>query len=448
MFRWRKIILFIATINVFVALIAAGVLMPPETDTQEQLRADILNALHQDGTAALSTLLQLVKSHNINLLIGNYKENLYTTLWLAVHTQDPSTVQNIIKQGAKIDNKSHDNIDSGQTALMHAAQLGNIECLDLLLKAGADINYRNNEGKTALHFAAPHPDCVRFLIEHGAEALIIDAGGVSPCHAAAAAGTPESLNLLIEKSNNLLQAIDYTGNTALHYAALPAVCDTYWIAKGLLYHLQENNVADLFGPREPKSSKGHAECIKLLLNAGCDVNALGMENSATPLELAVISGNIQSVAALLDAGANTEYCVNPILACAICSGNPECLKYLLNRNIKPRNPSTLFRAAVFSGNMAMLEVLLNHGVKDTEGIALHTAIQCAHYDMVEYLVKKSVKFTIHRGMPPMERAMHVLHDPFTALHYYGDESRTSDDVREDTQRIIDRLQRYMPPGPQ
>ena len=39
------------------------------------------------------------------------------------------------------------------TALIHASDFGNKDCVILLIKAGANINLKNNEGYTALIYA-------------------------------------------------------------------------------------------------------------------------------------------------------------------------------------------------------------------------------------------------------------------------------------------------------
>ena len=43
--------------------------------------------------------------------------------------------------------------DRGSTPLMHATWYGHIEVIKHLINAGANINYQNKRGNTALHFA-------------------------------------------------------------------------------------------------------------------------------------------------------------------------------------------------------------------------------------------------------------------------------------------------------
>ncbi|MBW5392801.1 ankyrin repeat domain-containing protein, partial [Brachyspira pilosicoli] len=44
--------------------------------------------------------------------------------------------------------------EDGDTALMHAANNGNTNIINMLLENGADINYTNDYGMTALMYAA------------------------------------------------------------------------------------------------------------------------------------------------------------------------------------------------------------------------------------------------------------------------------------------------------
>jgi len=62
----------------------------------------------------------------------------------------------LLAHGAKVDLRDHD----GQTALMHAAQIGTVDAVQALLAAGADVNVRDHRGQTALGLAQPwdHPE--------------------------------------------------------------------------------------------------------------------------------------------------------------------------------------------------------------------------------------------------------------------------------------------------
>jgi ankyrin repeat protein len=59
--------------------------------------------------------------------------------------------------------------DKGRTALHFASRMKSAECVRLLVEAGADPNARDKEGFTPLHMAAGYgrAECATLLLEHG-----------------------------------------------------------------------------------------------------------------------------------------------------------------------------------------------------------------------------------------------------------------------------------------
>ena len=82
------------------------------------------------------------------------------------HSQ-PDVVKFLVEKGADVNAK---NI-RGNTALMWASRMGNLEVAKLLLEKGADINAKNLSDETALRKAhASHQlEMVNFLKSHGAK---------------------------------------------------------------------------------------------------------------------------------------------------------------------------------------------------------------------------------------------------------------------------------------
>jgi hypothetical protein len=62
----------------------------------------------------------------------------------------------------------------GSSPLISAAVFGKPEMARLLIEAGADINFQNNDGSTALHTAAffCRPEIVKMLLDKGADKTI------------------------------------------------------------------------------------------------------------------------------------------------------------------------------------------------------------------------------------------------------------------------------------
>jgi len=65
------------------------------------------------------------------------------------------------------------------TCLHVAAHRGNLRAVELLVKAGLDVNQQGDMGYTPLHYAAT-PEVISFLLAHGASPSIKNEFGTSP----------------------------------------------------------------------------------------------------------------------------------------------------------------------------------------------------------------------------------------------------------------------------
>lgn len=142
--------------------------------------------------------------------------------------------------------------------------------VELSLWAGADPNYRDDDGRSALPVAVElgDPEVVPLLLDAGADPNARTADG-EPA-AAVAAGN---------------------GNAGILAMLLDAGADPN--ARG------ESGVAVLV----PAAIAGDAEVVRLLLDAGADPNTLA-EQDLSVLALAVDRGNTEVVRLLLEAGAD------------------------------------------------------------------------------------------------------------------------------------------------
>ncbi|WP_333023210.1 ankyrin repeat domain-containing protein [Wolbachia endosymbiont of Pentidionis agamae] len=96
-----------------------------------------------------------------------HKYELNNKLIAAARKGDLEGIKTALAAGADIN--FHDDLYSC-TALMHAAQLGNVNVIEFLIEEGSDIYARDNDGKTALMIAAKmcFKDIVEYLIKAGA----------------------------------------------------------------------------------------------------------------------------------------------------------------------------------------------------------------------------------------------------------------------------------------
>src|SRR5262249_10855251 len=126
------------------------------------------------------------------------------------------------------------------TALHRAVQNGCLELVQALLDAGADVNCADKSKWTPLIFAAcvsASPECVRLLIERGADVNAIGPDGKTAFHFTCWHGIGEMAKTLLQAGADL-NAADDAGNTALLLAV----------------------------------SSAHDQVVEWLLNSGSDIN--------------------------------------------------------------------------------------------------------------------------------------------------------------------------------
>ena len=108
----------------------------------------------------------------------------------------------------------------GMTCLMAAAYNGHLAICRLLLDKGAQLEARNGNGNTPLHYAADHGhvEIVRLLCDRGADVEARSNGGWRPLHDAAWNGHISVAKELIEERNAEINARIDGGRTALTIA--------------------------------------------------------------------------------------------------------------------------------------------------------------------------------------------------------------------------------------
>jgi len=134
----------------------------------------------------------------------------------AVMKGDKARLAALLQQKADVNARQTD----GTTALHWAVYRADMDSLDLLIKAGAQVDAKNREGVTALHMASLYgnPTMIDRLLKAGADAKQKGPAGETMLMLAARNGNPEAITLLIAAGADVNAAEPIRGTTALMWA--------------------------------------------------------------------------------------------------------------------------------------------------------------------------------------------------------------------------------------
>ncbi|XP_047467840.1 kinase D-interacting substrate of 220 kDa B isoform X3 [Mugil cephalus] len=288
--------------------------------------------------------------------------------------------------------------DNGQTPLMVAAEQGNLEIVQELIRRGANVNLDDIDCWTALISAAKegHIEVTRELLDNNANLEHRDMGGWTALMWAAYKGRTDVAELLLEKGANP----NITGQYSVYPIIWAAGRGHAEIVHLLLQYGAKVNCSDKYGttPLIWASRKGHYESVMHLLANGADVDQEGA-NSMTALIVAVKGGYTEVVKELLKRNPNvnmTDKDGNTALAIAAKEGHTEIVQDLLDAgtyvNIPDRNGETMLIGAVRGGHVEIVRALLNKyadiDVRGQDGkTALYWSVEKGNATMVRDILQ-------------------------------------------------------------
>ncbi|XP_067337032.1 kinase D-interacting substrate of 220 kDa B isoform X5 [Channa argus] len=288
--------------------------------------------------------------------------------------------------------------DNGQTPLMVAAEQGNVDIVEELIRRGANVNLDDVDCWTALISAAKegHIEVVRELLENNANLEHRDMGGWTACMWAAYKGRTDVARLLLENGANP----NITGQYSVYPIIWAAGRGHAEIVHLLLQYGAKVNCSDKYGttPLIWAARKGHYDSVMHLLANGADVDQEGA-NSMTALIVAVKGGYSEVVKELLKRNPNvnmTDKDGNTALAIAAKEGHTEILQDLLDAgtyvNIPDRSGETVLIGAVRGGHVEIVRALLNKyadiDVRGQDGkTALYWAVEKGNATMVRDILQ-------------------------------------------------------------
>lgn len=231
----------------------------------------------------------------------------------------------LLKKKAKVNVRTQDGEDN--TPLHLAALYCFPEIVELLLSRGADPNRRADDGYTPLHVAASdgHLDIARFLLSHEADPNVMDDSSDTPLQVAAHNGHKPVVELLIENGGKLNSPGG--GGAPLVQAASKGQRE---VVEVLLARGADVNVASKhrWSALHWAAWNCDAEMIMLLLSHGADINCrtssgwtpgypkihqalrdvwdVRCARGWSPLHLAAIQGNVETMELLIANGAEVD----------------------------------------------------------------------------------------------------------------------------------------------
>ncbi|KAL5226854.1 hypothetical protein ABZP36_015119 [Zizania latifolia] len=305
----------------------------------------------------------------------------------------------------------------GRGALHLAAANGRTQvCRFLLEGCGLPVDALSTSGETPLLLAATfgHTAMAAYLLERGADPSTPDPdGGDTPLHWAAYNGDLELAKLLLSRGADVGAA--NARGTALHVATArghPAVVSV------LLDHgADPNKIANcVFTPLVSSLLGGSLECMKLLIQAGANVNGAGF-NGATPLLLACSRpGTIGFIKCLLESGANPnipdELDRLPVELAAIHAEQEVVEVLLLSTHCAPTFPDWSVGGIIgYVNSAAYKEWARNASCKRKDDLKLqgNSAFNSKNYDAAILLYSLAMKFDNTDPMLYSNRSVCWLH---------------------------------------
>jgi ankyrin repeat protein len=207
----------------------------------------------------------------------------------------------MITHGASIERSNND----GETPLFLAAEVGNKDIVDILLKNDANINSYNKMGETPLFGALYHNHAlyfIKYLLEHGADISVKNSSGKTLLYQTMFAKNALAYAKLFMQHGAQVNTSTKDGNTSLHAAASLDKLDlvTFLVSNGA-YIDQRNNQDET--PLFKAVAMNAKSVVKYLINVGAKINSKNILEK-TPLHLAVQSSNASLVIYLLKQGAD------------------------------------------------------------------------------------------------------------------------------------------------
>jgi ankyrin repeat protein len=295
-------------------------------------------------------------------------------------------------------------IAASDLRLIEAIRTQDSERARALIKQRVDVNARQGDGATALHWAVhlDHPELVSLLLTAGAKADAADDTGITPLYLACLNRRGPMVQALLNAGANANAAL-VTGETVLMTCARSGEAAG---ARGLLARGANVNATEPAHGQTAlmwAAAERHADAVAALIEAGADVRVRSRDYQQTVTSEVTQRAGREELNYPVTRGGSTA------LLFAARSGDADSTRLLLAagadvNDALPDGTSALVLAA-HSGNGAVVTLLLEKGAHPDDAsigyAALHAAVLRGDLDTVTTLIahKASVNAAITKGTP-------------------------------------------------
>lgn len=288
----------------------------------------------------------------------------------AARDSDLATIRALLQKKTDVNVTAGD----GSTALHWASYRDNLDCADLLIRAGANVNAANDLGATPLWAASQNGDeaMVRKLLDAGANPNLALLAGETPLMVAARGGYPGVVEQLLQKGANV-NARGARGQTALMWAVAQKHPD---VVKVMLAH----------GAEVQARTEVWSEMMAVPPHGYLPYNRQIPHGGETALMFAARIGDLDSAKLLVAAGANVNdadaWGVTATVLAAH-SGFRELVLFLLEKGANPNAAEAGFTAlheAIMRRDEMVVSALLAHGANPNTPLRTWTPTRRSSHD--------------------------------------------------------------------